>query len=78
MLRAWGVGHDSLRTGEAFRLLTGTFLSHDAGMLMRQLILVAITLKLAIAPHLLADGGHVLALLLGVALGQVLPLFKPR
>lgn len=159
MLRAWGVGHDSLRTGEAFRLLTGTFLSHDAGMLMRQLIfaavvigytewvrgttqtvvlffgldivgtllllacvgmaqgigiidiaalndvgmsiggfgliglalttwqrtwlllaliLVAITLKLAIAPHLLADGGHVLALLLGVALGQVLSPFKPR
>lgn len=147
MLRDWGIGHNSLLSGEVFRLLTGTFLSHDAGMLLRQfvfaavvigytewmrgsiqtallffgldivgtllllacvglaqgtgliditamndvgmsiggfgliglaitrwrkkwllliVILVAITAKLLIAPHLLADGGHALAVVLGV------------
>lgn len=152
-LQDWGVGHDSFLSGEVFRLITGTFLSHDTGMLMRQFIfaaivigytewvrgttqtallffgldiigtllllvfvgvaqgaglidltamndvgmsiggfgligltlsrrrhkwlllivtLAAITLKLAIAPHLLADGGHVLALLLGFTLGKFL------
>lgn len=154
-LNDWGVGHASLFSGEVFRLLTGTFLSHDAGMLLRQfifaaviigytewvrgtlqtvllffvldivgtllllvcvgiaqgtgliditamndvgmsiggfgligvalstwrrkwllliIILVAIILKLIIAPHLLADSGHILALLLGFALGHLRPL----
>ncbi|MCB1369244.1 MAG: hypothetical protein KDK00_15860 [Rhodobacteraceae bacterium] len=38
ILEAWGIGHDSLLSGEAFRLLTGIFLSHDADMLLRQLV----------------------------------------
>lgn len=149
-LRDWGVGHNSLLSGQIFRLITATFLSHDVGMLMRQFVfaavvigytewvrgstqtaslffgldivgtvlllacvslaqgsglidltemndvgmsiggfgligvaistwrrkwlllltlLLAITVKLLIAPHLLADSGHVLALLLGFMVG---------
>lgn len=151
VLSNWGVGHNSLMSGQFFRLLTGTFLSHDAGMLVRQfifaavvigytewlrgtaqtallffgldiigtlllllgvglgsslidvtamndvgmsiggfgligvalstwsrkwllftIILVAIAAKLIIAPDLLADGGHAVALILGFVVGQFL------
>lgn len=151
MLSNWGIGHNSLLSGQFFRLITGTFLSHDVGMLIRQfifaavvigytewvrgttqtvmlffvldivgtlllllgvglgagliditalndvgmsiggfgligvaiaswrakwllvaLILIAIAAKLTIAPDLLADGGHALALSLGFVLGRVL------
>ena len=34
--RSWGISHRALLDGEIFRLLTGTFLSHDFGMLLRQ------------------------------------------
>lgn len=158
MLRDWGIGHNSLMSGEIFRLITGTFLSHDAGMLVRQfiftavvigytewlrgttqtavlffgldivgtllllvcvgaaqgagliditamndvgmsiggfgligvalstwrykwllviVIFLAIAIKLVIAPHLLADAGHVLALFLGFILGQLFALLQP-
>ena len=35
-LTAWGISHQSILNGEVFRLLTGTFLSHDVGMFLRQ------------------------------------------
>ncbi len=38
MLEAWGIGHDALISGDAFRLMTGTFLSHDPDMLLRQFV----------------------------------------
>lgn len=38
VLEAWGIGHDALVSGEASRLVTGTFLSHDPDMLRRQLV----------------------------------------
>lgn len=157
MLKAWGVGHDSLLAGDAFRLITGTFLSHDTAMLIRQFFfaaivigytewlrgstqtallffgldivgtllllvfvglgaevidvtalndvgmsiggfgligvaltrwrtkwlllavtLIAITIKLTLAPELLADVGHALALLLGFVVGQGLLLRDKR
>lgn len=156
MLEDWGIGHDSLRTGEVFRLITGTFLSHDSDMFIRQFIfaatvigytewtrgtaravllffgldiagtllllacvgwgaavvnvtamndvgmsiggfgligvaiatwrgkwplfaaiLLAIAVKFTIEPDLLADGGHVLALSLGLVLGGFVPLVEP-
>ncbi len=152
ILRDWGIGHDSLLSGQIFRLITGIFLSHDFDMFIRQFIfaaavigytewtrgtvraallffgldiagtllllacvrwgaglidmtamndvgmsiggfgligvtiaswrgkwplmtaiLVAIAVKFTIAPDLLADTGHVLALSLGFALGGLLP-----
>jgi hypothetical protein len=36
-LAAWGISHRALLDGEVFRLVTGTFLSHDLGMFLRQL-----------------------------------------
>lgn len=156
-LSALGVSYDALRSGETFRLVTGTFLSHDAGMFVRQFIfaglvigyteivrgtvlaaslffvldifgtlvlmavigwgrpmvdltaigdvgmsiggfglidvavagwrgrwillitiLLAITLKFYVAPDAVADVGHGLALILGFALGTVLPGHGPR
>ena len=41
ILTDWGIGHDSLLSGEAFRLITGTFLSHDTDMFIRQCIFAA-------------------------------------
>ncbi len=152
VLEDWGIGHDSVLSGEVFRLITGIFLSHDADMLARQVvfaaavigyvewtqgsavtallffgldvagtatllacvgwaegwvdltsmndvgmsiggfgligvaiarwrgkwlllsaILLAIIAKYSIEPDLLADGGHVLALMLGFALNILLP-----
>jgi hypothetical protein len=40
-LAAWGISHHSILDGEVFRLVTGTFLSHDAGMFARQFLFVA-------------------------------------
>lgn len=40
-LTSWGISHESVLNGEAFRLVTGTFLSHDAGMFWRQLLFAA-------------------------------------
>lgn len=37
----WGISHDSVREGEVFRLVTGTFLSHDLGMFLRQILFAA-------------------------------------
>ena len=152
VLAAWGIGHRSLLSGELFRLITGTFLSHDPGMFVRQLVFAALVIghtewmrgtrratalffgldvtgtlillalvgwgagvadltsmndvgmsiggfgligvtvagrrhkwlllsatalaigaKYAVVPDPLADGGHVVALLLGFAAGRVLP-----
>lgn len=41
MLKDWGIGHKSLLSGQVFRLITGTFLSHDPDMLLRQFIFAA-------------------------------------
>ncbi|MFZ1469294.1 MAG: hypothetical protein WAT09_09965 [Paracoccaceae bacterium] len=147
ILADWGIGYNSVMSGEVFRLITGTFLSHDPGMALRQFLfaatvigyaewmqgsartaalffgldivatllllgcigwgagvidlaatndvgmsiggfgligtimarwqyawlwlaatLLAIALKFAVAPEVLADSGHVLALVLGFAL----------
>jgi len=40
-LRNWGISHRRVVRGEAFRLLTGTFLSHDRAMFCRQLVFAA-------------------------------------
>lgn len=40
-LTAWGVSHRRLLRGEAFRLLTCMFLSHDRAMFARQMIFAA-------------------------------------
>lgn len=40
-LTEWGMSHQRLVRGEAFRLLTGTFLSHDRRMFARQIIFAA-------------------------------------
>lgn len=37
-LSSLGVSYEALRAGEVFRLITGTFLSQDAGMFLRQFI----------------------------------------
>ena len=152
ILADWGIGHDTLFSVEVFRLITGTFLSHDGDMFLRQFgfaavvigytewrlgaaraaawffgldiattllllgcvelstalhdlaavndvgmslggfgligmtiagwhakwficgaILLAIGAKFCVAPDLLADAGHVLALLVGLASGSILP-----
>lgn len=41
ILADWGIGYDSVMSGEAFRLITGTFLSHDPGMALRQFLFAA-------------------------------------
>lgn len=40
-LREWGVGQESVWHGGLIRLLTGTFLSHDVDMLLRQILFAA-------------------------------------
>jgi hypothetical protein len=40
-LTEWGMSHQRLVRGETFRLLTGTFLSHDRGMFLRQIVFAA-------------------------------------
>ena len=40
-LTGWGISHLSVREGEVFRLLSGTFLSHDLGMFLRQVVFAA-------------------------------------
>jgi hypothetical protein len=37
-LTEWGISHQRLRRGEVFRLLSGTFLSHDRAMFARQMV----------------------------------------
>ncbi|MDU9004583.1 hypothetical protein [Sedimentitalea todarodis] len=37
-LSNWGISHQTVVTGDLARLITGTFLSHDLGMFLRQLI----------------------------------------
>lgn len=41
VLTAWGISHQSILSGEVFRLVTGTFLSHDFGMFVRQFCFAA-------------------------------------
>ncbi|WP_323036416.1 hypothetical protein [Pararhodobacter sp.] len=43
-LTDWGLSHQSLVDGEAFRLITGTYLSHDLGMALRQLCFAAVVI----------------------------------
>ena len=40
-LRQWGISHQSIVEGEIYRLITGTFLSHNTAMLMRQICFAA-------------------------------------
>ncbi|MFT6677310.1 MAG: hypothetical protein ACJAVM_003524 [Sulfitobacter sp.] len=37
MLTTWGIGHGTILNAEFYRLITGTFLSHDIGMYFRQM-----------------------------------------
>ena len=37
----WGISHRSIRQWEIYRLVTGTFLSHDLGMFLRQVVFAA-------------------------------------
>jgi len=43
-LESWGVSLDSLQRGEWFRLITGTYLSHDGQMVLRQLAFAGVVL----------------------------------
>ncbi len=40
-LTSWGISHLSIRDGEIYRLVSGTFFSHDLGMFLRQVVFVA-------------------------------------
>lgn len=40
-LRHWGISHNDIVLGEVYRLITGTFLSHDVAMFMRQVCFAA-------------------------------------
>lgn len=40
-LTNWGISHLSVRQGEIYRLVTGTFFSHDLGMFFRQIVFAA-------------------------------------
>lgn len=44
VLDDWGVGQDSVWAGDLTRLLTGTFLSHDIDMLIRQIIFASVVI----------------------------------
>jgi hypothetical protein len=43
-LRNWGVSHSSIAKGQMFRLLSGTFLSHDLAMFLRQFAFAALVI----------------------------------
>ena len=43
-LADWGISHSAIRNGELFRLATGSFLSHDLGMFVRQFVFAAIVI----------------------------------
>ena len=40
-LSNWGISHQSIRQLEIYRLVSGTFLSHDLGMFLRQVVFAA-------------------------------------
>ncbi|WP_210275309.1 hypothetical protein [Martelella soudanensis] len=40
-LAAWGIGKDAVWSGDVWRFVTATFLSHDRGMLVRQFFFAA-------------------------------------
>lgn len=44
VLTVWGISHQSILDGDVFRLMTGTFLSHDFGMLIRQICFAAVVI----------------------------------
>lgn len=43
-LSDWGISHQTVIGGELTRLFTGTFLSHDLGMFLRQLVFAAVVI----------------------------------
>jgi len=43
-LTQWGISHQSILNGEIFRLVTGTFLSHDFAMFLRQFCFAALVI----------------------------------
>ncbi|MCL4676678.1 MAG: hypothetical protein KJZ59_11855 [Pararhodobacter sp.] len=43
-LTAWGLSHHSLVDGEVFRLISGSYLSHDPGMALRQFAFAALVI----------------------------------
>jgi hypothetical protein len=43
-LMQWGISHQSILNGEIFRLVTGTFLSHDFAMFLRQFCFAALVI----------------------------------
>lgn len=43
-LTSWGVSHVDVRGGDLYRLLTGTFLSHDIGMFLRQVLFASLVI----------------------------------
>ena len=44
VLAIWGIGQESVWSGDIARLLTGTFLSHDVDMFFRQVVFAAVAL----------------------------------
>ena len=44
LLETWGIGQESVWSGDFARLLTGTFLSHDSDMFLRQIVFAALIL----------------------------------
>lgn len=76
ILQAWGVGQRAVWSGDLTRLLSGTFLSHDPDMLIRQILFAAVAIGYtewrwgslrALALFLALDIGATLALLSLVA-----------
>ena len=63
MLENWGIGHDTLMRGDALRLITSTFLSHDPDMLLRQFVFAAMALGYT---ELKFGSGRTIALFLGL------------
>ena len=44
VLAIWGIGQESVWSGDIARLLTGTFLSHDVDMFFRQVVFATVAL----------------------------------
>ncbi len=80
-LESWGISHTAVRSGDVLRLLTGTFLSHDVGMLIRQFFFVACVIGVyewvagtwrAVGTFFLIDVIGTLAVLFAILPGLVL------
>ncbi len=77
----WGISHLSVREGDLFRLVSGTFLSHDFSMFVRQVAFAAVVIGMyewtqgtwrALAMHLSIDIVGTLLVLFAILPGLVM------